>query len=330
MSKVPPQGTETAAPFTSVAAPAGSERHPTVSVVLPAYNRSATIVAAIDSVLRQTWQDFELIVVDDGSTDGTADVVRTLQNPRVRLIEQKQNCGASAARNRGIQEAKGDWVAFQDSDDEWLPEKLERQMARLLDPQTDWIACYCGMLIIGAVIAKAGRTRVRYHPDPSEHMVEGDIRQSLMRTSLVSTQMLVARRDLLGQIGGFDEALPALVDWELVLRLSEQGKFAFVDEPLVLQRFSANSITQDQSRRITARSRILDKHGISWPTELLARQYQILAGEHRDQGNISEAVRAIGKARALRPLDIGLILRSLALVFAGIRKRNLQIRSKTL
>ena len=104
---------------------------PPVSVVIPAYNREATIVAAIDSVLGQSFGDFELLVVDDGSRDGTLAAARSVADPRVRVIAAEQNGGAAAARNLGATQARGDWIAFQDSDDEWLPRKLEKQMARL-------------------------------------------------------------------------------------------------------------------------------------------------------------------------------------------------------
>ena len=133
---------------------------PSVSVVIPAYNRAATIVAAIDSVLRQTWTDFELIVVDDGSTDGTLAAAAAVADPRLRLVPAPRNLGAAGARNLGVEEARGTWIAFQDSDDEWLPEKLAKQMARLATPpaaggngdgrEGGWGGCYCGLLTVGA------------------------------------------------------------------------------------------------------------------------------------------------------------------------------------
>ena len=119
---------------------------PPVSVVLPAYNRAGAIRGAVESVLRQSFTNFELIVVDDCSTDATAAEVAEIADPRVRLIRHAENRGASAARNTGIREARGPWVAFQDSDDEWLPLKLEKQMARLMAPGAEYVAAYCGML----------------------------------------------------------------------------------------------------------------------------------------------------------------------------------------
>ena len=280
---------------------------PPVSVVLPAYNRAGAIRGAVESVLRQSFTNFELIVVDDCSTDATAAEVAEIADPRVRLIRHAENRGASAARNTGIREARGPWVAFQDSDDEWLPLKLEKQMARLMAPGAEYVAAYCGMLILGVPEAggaeAGGRPVISYMPRPDLARIEGDILPTLMRTSIVSTQTLVARRDLLTQIGGFDEAMPALIDWECMLRLAPLGPVACVDEPLVLQRFSANSITRNARRRAEARERAVEKHRTTLARDpsALARLYYIVGGEHRLTGNHAAARRALAKARALDP-----------------------------
>ena len=289
---------------------------PLVSVVLPAYNRAGTIRGAIESVLRQSFTDFELIVVDDCSTDATAAEVAKIVDPRIRLIRHAENRGASAARNTGIGEARGPWVAFQDSDDEWLPLKLEKQMARLTAPGAEYVAAYCGMLILGA--PEAGRRPViSYMPRPDLARIEGDILPTLIRTSIVSTQTLVVRRDLLTEIGGFDEAMPALIDWECMLRLAPLGTIACVDEPLVLQRFSANSITLDTRRRAAARDRAVEKHRtiLERDPSALARLYYIVAGEHRITGNPAAARRALAKARTLDPGNPRIWVMSLYLAF---------------
>lgn len=280
---------------------------PPVSVVVPAYNRADSIRLAIDSVLRQTWGDFELLVIDDGSTDGTREAVRAIGDPRLRLIETPRNMGASAARNLGIEAARGEWVAFQDSDDEWLPLKLEKQMARLMAPGAAFVAGYCGMLILGEPFGEApgGRLRARYFPDPAEAEVEGDLRLALLRTSLISTQTLVARRDLLLEIGGFDPELRALIDWDCVLRLAPLGPIAFVDEPLALQRFSANSITRDRARKLASQARIAEKHAAALAAHpaIHARHHYVMAGGHRLTGDIPAARAALARARALQPAN---------------------------
>ena len=297
---------------------------PAVSVVIPAYNRVTSIRAAIDSVLRQTWQDFELIVVDDGSSDGTQDAIRAIDDPRLRLIETPHNMGASAARNLGIAAARADWVAFQDSDDEWMPLKLERQMARLLAPGANFIAAYCGMLILGEpneTPGAGGRLQVRYFPDAGETRLEGDLLASLLRSSLISTQTLVARRDRLDEVGGFDPEMRSLIDWDCVLRLAPLGPIAFVDEPLALQRFSSNSITRDRARRLISQIRIAEKHAaaLARHPEIHARHHYVIAGGHRLAGDLPAARAALARARALQPanprywaMSLGLAALSLA------------------
>jgi glycosyltransferase involved in cell wall biosynthesis len=288
-------------------------------VVLPAYNRAHTIREAIASVLRQSWRDLELLVVDDGSTDGTVEAVRAETDPRVRVLSTPHNLGPSGARNHGIAAARAPWIAFQDSDDEWLPEKLARQMKRLLEPGAPWIGAHCGMIIVGAAEDRRGaRTEVRYIPNASVRRPEGDILEDVLRTSFISTQMLVVRRDVLEAVGGFDEELRALVDWELMLRLAPRGPFAFVDEPLVLQRFSANSITRDRVRRARARARIIAKHRDLFARDpaLLARHYRTLAGEHRRLDDIPAARSALAESRRLCPTDPGLWMLS---AYLGLR-----------
>lgn len=284
---------------------------PPVSVVIPAYDRAGSIRVAIESVLRQSWTDFELLVVDDGSTDGTRDAVRAIPDPRLRLIETPRNMGASAARNLGIEEARGDWVAFQDSDDEWLPLKLEKQMARLLAPRPDgaaeYVAAYCGMLILdephGPLGAPDGRMRPRYFPGPEEATLEGDLLVPLLRGSLISTQTLVARRDRLREVGGFDPELRALIDWDCVLRLAPLGPIAFVDEPLALQRFSANSITRDRIRKLAAQKRVAEKHAALFAghPRISARHHYVMAGGHRLAGDLPGARAELALARRLDP-----------------------------
>jgi glycosyltransferase involved in cell wall biosynthesis len=276
-----------------------------VSVVVPAYNRAGAIGAAIASVLRQSFADFELIVVDDGSTDGTRAAVAAIADPRLRLIGNPRNLGPAATRNAGIRAARGTWVAFQDSDDEWLPLKLEKQMARLTAPGAGFVAAYCGMLVIGRPDGRDGaRPTIGYVPDPTVTPVEGDILRSLLTTSLVSTQTLVARRDHLMAIGGFDERLRTLEDWDCALRLAQLGPIACIDEPLVLQRFSADSLTRDPAPWVRSRAAILEKHADLYARHpaALARVHAINAGGHARLGNFAEARAALRKARAARPL----------------------------
>jgi glycosyltransferase involved in cell wall biosynthesis len=284
--------------------PAAIPDVPPVSVVIPAYNRAATIRAAIESVLRQTWTDFELIVVDDGSTDGTLAAAAAVEDPRLRLVPAPRNLGAAGARNLGVAEARGRWIAFQDSDDEWLPGKLEKQMARLTAPGAAYVGAYCGLLTLGGLDDRAGeRIRLRYVPDPSVAEADGAILTTLLRGNVISTQTLVVRRDLFLELGGFDEATTPIEDWDFVIRLAGRGPIAFVDEPLVHQRFSENSITRWAARRLASHERVVAKNQALWARhpDLLAWQHYVMAGDHRQAGSLAEARRHLGLARRSHP-----------------------------
>ena len=290
-----------------------------LSVVIPVYNEAATLrellesVAAVDAGLEK-----ELVIVDDCSTDSTAETIKRLNDPRIRFLSTTHNMGPSGARNVGIKAAHGKWVAFQDSDDEWLPEKLTLQMARLAARGNVDVGVHCGMVIIGSPEAgPAFRSTARYHPDPKFESVEGDITRALLRNSLISTQTLMARREVLQDLGGFDETLPALVDWDCVIRLSLKGSFAFVDSPLVLQNFSTNSITKDRWRRIYARRRIIEKHAELMENDpnTLAEHWHTIVREASRLGNASLAREALARARTLRPYDFKLLVLSALLAF---------------
>ena len=292
-----------ARPSPADAAPGTPPVTPPVSVVIPAYNRAATIGAAIESVLRQTWEDFELVVVDDGSTDGTLEAARRIADPRLRVIAAPHNMGAAGARNLGVAEARGTWIAFQDSDDEWLPEKLAKQMARLA-ANPDFVGAYCGLLTVGALDARPGeRTTLRYMPDPSVKPVEGDILEPLLVRNMISTQTLVVRRDVFLALGCFDEATTPIEDWDFALRLAHRGRVAFVDEPLVHQRFSPNSITRGTRRRRESRERLVTKNMDLFASrpQLLARQYYILASDSRRAGDLAAARRFLALALKTHP-----------------------------
>lgn len=232
---------------------------PAVSVVIPTHQRAGAIRASVQSVLRQTFEDFELIVVDDGSSDGTEAALAAIPDPRLKTLRHERNRGANAARNTGLAAAAAPLVAYQDSDDEWLPDKLARQLARLEAAPAETVAVYCGLALAEPDPAD-GRMRLDYLPRADGRAVEGDLTEALLVGNIVSTQTLLARRSALRQAGGFDEALPALQDWDMALRLARRGPFAFVDEPLAIQRLSPNSLTRAKGKRLEAYARVLEKN----------------------------------------------------------------------
>jgi len=260
---------------------------PRVSVVIPCYNREDTVAEAVRSVLDQDFADIEVIVVDDHSTDGTLEILRGIDDPRLHLTQNTGPRGPSGARNHGIAMAHAPWIAFQDSDDVWLPGKLSRQMETVATG--DWVAVYCGML----VKEDAGpQTPVQArHPRAGITSLEGDILPSLAFENFISTQMLVVRRDILERVGHFDADQPVLVDWELMLRVAQEGPVAFVDDDLVIQRMSPNSVTNSSRRRLESQARILDKHQalLTRYTGAVAYHHHRLAGAHRRFGEFAAA-----------------------------------------
>lgn len=289
--------------------------HPRVSVVLPTWNRVGSIRMAVESVLRQTFTDIELLVVDDGSTDGTMEALADISDPRLRCLANPRNMGPSAARNTGIRSARAEWVAFQDSDDEWLPQKLAKQMAYLeANTRQNVVACYTGMAILNQPESSQNtRTVLSYIPPSDERVVDGNLQEALLARSFISTQMLMARRSTLLDIGGFDEKLPALVDWDCTIRLAQRGDFIFVDEPLVLQNFSDNSITRNRHKWLQARIHIIEKHYATLAANpcILVEHHVAIAGEQRRVGDLIAARRSLRSARELQPYSLSIWLRAI-------------------
>ncbi len=226
---------------------------PVVSVIIPTYNRAHLIGRAIRSVLNQTYTDFELIVVDDASADNTEEVVKNIKDPRIRYIQHKINKGGAATRNTGIKASKGKFIAFQDSDDEWLLEKLEKQMRFFNIVSDDVGVIYCGFL-------RWDGKSAAYIPSSKIIVKEGDISKQILYGNFVSTQTLLIRKECLEQSGLFDEQLPRLQDWDLIIRLSKICHFHLIDEPLVMVYVMPDSISNNNDAWVKANEIILEKH----------------------------------------------------------------------
>ncbi|PSP80879.1 glycosyl transferase family 2 [Halobacteriales archaeon QS_4_69_225] len=222
---------------------------PTVSVIIPTYDRAPVLGRAIDSVLAQTHTDLEVVVVDDASTDETAAVVERRRDPRLERVAHDENRGASAARNTGIEHATGEYVAFLDSDDEWRPRKLERQLERLEDRGDDdeWVAAYCdaewthdGLLgqlevAVAGLLRDAGSAGSAESAEPVEGGEElvADVLLDDLHTHAGSA--LLVERAVAERLGGFDESFDRFEDAEFLVRVLRQGKLAHVPEPLVVR-----------------------------------------------------------------------------------------------
>jgi glycosyltransferase involved in cell wall biosynthesis len=194
-------------------------------VVIPTFNRRTQVAAAVDSVLKQRGAAPEVIVVDDGSTDDTAAALDGAFGAAVRIL-RSENRGVAAARNLGVSAARGDWIAFLDSDDLWMPEKLRRQM--------DFATQHAGVEICqtGEIWIRNG---VRVNSCLHHRKPHGDIFEASLQRCLVSPSAVLMRRSLFERHSGFDIGLPACEDYDLWLRIAAEEPIALLDEPLVIK-----------------------------------------------------------------------------------------------
>ena len=199
-------------------------KKPKVSVIIPTYNRGWILREAIDSVLAQDYTDYELIVVDDGSTDNTREILDSYG--RDIIVLQQPNKGVSAARNRGIAESRAQLVALLDSDDIWLPQKLTRQVA-FFKSNPDALICQTEETWV--------RNGVRVNPKKRHHKFSGMIFEPSLALCLVSPSAVMIRKTLFDTVGLFDESLPACEDYDLWLRVSCRYPVFLIDEPLIIK-----------------------------------------------------------------------------------------------
>ncbi|MDE7430495.1 MAG: glycosyltransferase family 2 protein [Lachnospiraceae bacterium] len=225
-----------------------------VSVVIPVYNRENTIKRAVDSVLNQTYTDIEVIVVDDGSSDNTVNIVRQYTDNRIRLICQKHG-GANKARNIGIEQSSGAYIAFQDSDDEWLPEKLEMQI-KLVEEQ-GYLACYCPYNLY-----ENDAVCVVPFDYSNLEKYQIDLNRTLARHNVVSTQTLIIKREVLNMLKKeyFDEQMFRWQDYEFVIRIAQNVKIGYINKPLVNVFRSIVSISSNKKALYAAVALLIRKH----------------------------------------------------------------------
>jgi glycosyltransferase involved in cell wall biosynthesis len=244
---------------------------PTVSVIIPTYNRAALLKRAVESVLNQSYQDFEIIIVDDASTDDTREIVRLFEDRRITYLRQEKNGGEAAARNTGIGRATGKYIASHDSDDEWMPEKLAKQM-RVFEGTSETLGVvYTGFSRIEGAMR-------RYFPLSSVKKTDGDIHHEILKGNFVGTPTTLIKRECFEKAGLFDEKLSHLVDWEMWIRISAYYQFRYVSEPLVVSYDMPDSVSRNQMALVTGHEYILNKHSHEfrkWKSVLAAELYWI-------------------------------------------------------
>ncbi len=301
-----------------------------ISVVIPCFNRARSIERAVRGVLLQSYSNLELIVVDDASTDASSTIVQAIDDPRLRLVRHERNQGAAAARNTGVAAAKGDLIAFQDSDDNWFPEKLDVQMRHFCGLPNDYVAVFCTMMAYGRSIDKKGRkTYGPRHascvPGPGRPPVSGNLAEAFLWGNFMTPPMVLLKATAFYTAGGYDQRLRNDEDWDFHLRLSRLGPISFIDEPLMVNYHSVDGISMNsvasgfsnivvfnKIKRYAPDSRALATHAVTVHRHLMLR------------GKSQSARRFLHKALAISPWTWHLYPR-LALTYVPLlrRKRNL-------
>ena len=242
-----------------------------VTVVVPVFNRAHAIARSIGSICCQSYRNLEILIIDDASSDDIGAAVEALKDPRVRLIRRDKNGGAAAARNIGVQAAAGDLIAFHDSDDVVVFDKIERQVKLLQSLPADYVAVYTAVHFYFAADESNYTSMKSYvRPFPDTKLLSGDLSSQMMVANTVNLPTIVVRKSALLAAGPSDELMRNNVDWDLMIRLTKQGKFAFIPEPLYLTEFQ-NSKTVNAQR-------------ISRSTKFSARSFVRIAGKLRRQG----------------------------------------------
>jgi len=193
-----------------------------ISVILPTYNRKHTLQRSIGSILNQTYRPSEIIIIDDGSSDGSSELIES-DYPNIRLIKQS-NSGVSSARNKGIKNSKGQWIALMDSDDEWLPDKLEKQVQALKE-YSEYLFCHTNEIWI--------RRGVRVNQGKKHQKYGGYIFDKCLDICRISPSSSLFHKSILEDAGLFDESLRVCEDYDLWLRITAKYPILFLDELLI-------------------------------------------------------------------------------------------------
>ncbi|MEO1429684.1 MAG: glycosyltransferase [Cyanobacteria bacterium J06633_8] len=226
-----------------------------ISVIIPVFNGEKTIKETIYSILNQTFQDIEIIVSDDGSTDSTLEIINTIPDSRIKILSYA-NAGVSASRNRGINHAKGEYISFMDADDLWTPDKLELQWQALEDnPEAAVAYSWTDYIGESSQFLKSGR-RIK---------ANGDVFSQLLVTNFLENgSNPLIRKEALEKVGSFDESLPVAEDKDMWLRLAVNYEFVCVEKPQILYRSSINSLSSNLQKMEATSLKVIER-AFSYP-----------------------------------------------------------------
>jgi len=223
---------------------------PLISVIIPLYNSEKTIIETLESVFRQTFSDFEIIAINDGSKDSTLNILATIKDPRLKVFSYP-NAGISPSRNRGISHAEGEFIAFLDHDDLWTPDKLELQL-KALQENPDAAVAYSWVDLIDE-----SSQFIRPH---NRYSVSGDAFPKLLLDNIIHTASNpLIRKSALIEVGGFDESVFGPEDWDLFLRLAARYHFVAVPQTQVFFRMTATSASTNIARQETQTLKVIER-----------------------------------------------------------------------
>ena len=270
---------------------------PRVSVVIPTHNRVNLLSRAIQSVLNQTYKDFEIIIVDDASSDETGDMIENLSDPRIKYVRHVDNQGGAAARNTGIKHSRGSYIGFLDDDDEWLRTKLESQV-EYLETERSVDVVYSGFLVRDL---EKGKIIGKVLPEK-----KGDIFSDLLRDNCVgTTSTVLIRNDCLERSELFDEKMPSCQDWDMWLKLSKCCVFDYIDEPLVIYNIHRKRITTCSESGLLGKRIIFDKYKeqILSDGAISSRHYLRIGSSYCQLGDMKRGREAIRRSIKLNPTN---------------------------
>lgn len=278
---------------------------PRVSVIIPTYNRAYIIEKSVQSVLDQTFTDFELIIVDDGSTDNTSDVVADIikKDNRVKLVRTPGNLGAAGARNFGIEHAVGELIAFEDSDDFWVETKLDKCVKALDEAGEEYGFAYHKIKYDMSEVASqqnGGVAVEAYAILPDENLSDdkksGDIYAQLLYENMVDCPSMVIRKSLLNEIGLFDTSLKALEDYDLALRMARVTKACFVPEVLLNSTYSQGGVSLNATNYLTASCMLIAKFKADYlATNTLNHRLEVILNDSQAIGMQEQYVGLLEK-----------------------------------
>ncbi|MCX8082789.1 MAG: glycosyltransferase family 2 protein [bacterium] len=259
-----------------------NKNNPLVSIIIPVYNRAELLPRTLKSVVNQTYRNIEIIVVDDGSDEDIKIICDRFNDPRIRYIRHTENKGLPSARNTGIRMSKGDFITFLDSDDEYIPERIDKQV-KFFTENRDIQVVYCSVLE-----EKKGKQYLR--------KIIGD-------KWFVWVHQIMLKKEVIEKVGFFDESFISLEDVDYVYRLRKFYTFGFIDEPLLIYHNTPGSLGKDIEKRNKARELFIRKHRTTLSRRSISKMLYSAGKDYLTLGKVKKSINCFSRAYFIYPLN---------------------------